>query len=252
LSPLNDFHIEGSLNWNDYMIPEFTGDTLKPYFKPHKDLTEWCAWTRHGLSLAVVADHESSKQITCLRMKAYRKERPLAQHSANIVIRALRTFPTMMLRKETFPWFIHQQSHLLNPPSNEDRNLPEALSTCMGIAQIYASGSTETKSFAWRTMRAHCQRAMDDLQGMSQADLLCATQACMVYLVMCIIDPGPDDKIGQELISALFECYMHSKSTFGIGHYELLSTYRPTWAEWILAESQRRYLHHQLVHLAPS
>ena len=79
-------------------------------------------------------------------------ERPFAHHNANLIVQSLRAFPAMMLRRETFPWYIHQQCQMLAVSS--PAALPEALSTCMSIAQMFALRTPETKPILWQTIRA--------------------------------------------------------------------------------------------------
>ena len=69
----------------------------------------------------------------------------------------------MMLRRETFPWYIHQQSQILfNSVDSSNPTLaaplPEALSDCMSIAQMFTLRTPETKPFFWRTVTAQYHR----------------------------------------------------------------------------------------------
>jgi hypothetical protein len=130
----------------------------------------------------------------------------------------LRSFPTMMLRRETFPWFIHPHSQLLSKSTGAP--LPEALSNCMSIAQMFASRTSETKYFLRQTIRAEHRRFMSEVRFlltssssnadcqemyyMSKFELLAAMQACMIYLIMYIIDYSLEDEgNARELLLAL-------------------------------------------------
>ena len=66
----------------------------------------------------------------------------------------------MMLRRETFPWFIHPQSQLLSEPARTA--LPEALSTCMSIAQMFALRTSETMRFLWRAIKTEYRRLLSE------------------------------------------------------------------------------------------
>ena len=79
---------------------------------------------------------------------------PVAQHNATLVMQALRAFPRMMLRKPTFPPFIHSYCHLYP--------LPEALANCMSIAHIFVSPSAETRPFLWQSIKREQQRFLDE------------------------------------------------------------------------------------------
>lgn len=109
----------------------------------------WCTWTQRGLSFAVDSDTPLAKTVSS-------HARPEAQRSADLVIQALRAFPVMMRRRETLPWFIHPHANVSTESAQSD--LPDAISTCMGIAQMLASSTQETKPFLWRTIGAECTR----------------------------------------------------------------------------------------------
>ncbi|KAF2099004.1 hypothetical protein NA57DRAFT_76240 [Rhizodiscina lignyota] len=160
-------------------------------------------------------------------------ERPHAQHNADLIIQSLRSFPTMMLRRETFPWFIHPHSHLLS--KSEGAALPEALSTCMGIAQMFASRTSETKPFLWSTIKAEYRRFANEEHRMSTFELLAAVQACTIYLIMCIVDQSPESgETSLDLLSALHICGVGSLTQSELSNPSL------NWQDWIFAESQRR------------
>jgi hypothetical protein len=123
----------------------------------HHDLDQqsssWCLWMRGNVSLAVVTEESS---VTFSNLLALGSGRPHSQHNADIILQSLRAFPTMMLRRETFPWFIHPQSQLLSKSAGA--TLPEALSNCMSIAQMFVSRTSETKYFLRQTIAAEHRR----------------------------------------------------------------------------------------------
>lgn len=135
----------------------FSADvSLAPYDRSSKKSGSWCAWMRQGVSLSVATENPYSLAVL-------HAERPHAQHNADIVIKSLRSFPTMMLRRETFPWFIHPHSHL---PSRTRAALPEPLSACMSIAQMFASRTSETKHLLYRAIRAEYRRCTDKVRSL--------------------------------------------------------------------------------------
>lgn len=154
------FPLEQVFNFDELLA--FEDDTcladvsLSFFGKLDQQPRSWCAWMRRDISLSVVTDtptvEPDSDLLTLLQI-----ERPHAQHNANLVIQSFRSFPTMMLRRETFPWFIH-------PHSQPGTVLPEALSTCMSVAQMFASRTSETKYFLWRTIRAECRRIISGVR----------------------------------------------------------------------------------------
>jgi hypothetical protein len=163
LSPIEGFTFDQFLTFDDDtpdQLLNLHGNPVGPNNKSDYRLSSWCSWPRAGVSHLVVTDNPTVELDSGL-LAILRMERPHAQHSANFVIQSLRSFPTMMLRKETFPWFIHTQSQLLSKPAKAV--LPEALSTCMSIAQIFAARTSETKPFLWGTIRAEYRRFRNEV-----------------------------------------------------------------------------------------
>ncbi|KAJ9621115.1 hypothetical protein H2204_012009 [Knufia peltigerae] len=202
---------------------------------PVEQASGWCTWTQRGLSFAVDTDTPLARTVSG-------HARPEAHRSADLVIQALRAFPVMMRRRETLPWFIHPHSNVLATKSTPPSDLPDAISTCMGIAQMLASSTPDTKPFLWRTIGAECNRLANEMPRMSPFDNLAAQQACMVYLIMCIVDHSPINAgYGQEITHILFNFCVTFKGMFG-GHGSESELTNPSlcWEDWIFAESRRR------------
>ena len=121
----------------------------------------WCAWMRGNISLAVVTENSSVTSNSNL-LAVLQSGRPHAQHNADLIIQSLRSIPTMMLRRETFPWFIHPHSQLLSKSTGAA--LPGALSNCMSIAQMFASRTLETKQFLRQTIGAEYRRFISEVR----------------------------------------------------------------------------------------
>ncbi|RVX70531.1 hypothetical protein B0A52_05182 [Exophiala mesophila] len=205
----------------------------------------WCAWMDSNPSLAIVAQDSPITAIPSpwpdfLGLSHFR--RPRNEHNADIIIQALRAFPTMMLRRETFPWFIHPQSQLLSTSPSPNACLPEALSTCMSIAQMFLSRTSETRSFHRQMINAEHHRLTLQMYQMSKYQLLSALQACMIYLIMLIIDYSPgDEENGRVLLGGVQGLYTLFKQVGGTCSQKEEADSRKAWEEWIYAESKRRY-----------
>jgi hypothetical protein len=78
---------------------------------------------------------------------------PIAQHSAAMILQVFRSFPRMMLKRETFPCFIHPR---WNEYSGGGLNLlhQEPLVNCMRIVNIFTAKSHESRSSMWSMIRA--------------------------------------------------------------------------------------------------
>lgn len=83
-------------------------------------------------------------------------QREASHHAAKLVLQTLYAFPQMMLRRKTFPPFIHPQWH--------EPCLPEALANCMSIAQLFAARTPETRAFLWRTIHGEEQRLRENVR----------------------------------------------------------------------------------------
>ncbi|KAH8674627.1 hypothetical protein BGZ60DRAFT_404421 [Tricladium varicosporioides] len=173
--------------------------------------------------------------LSCLRMA-----NPVAQNNATLLMQSLRSFPAMVLRKETFPPLIHSHNALL-PPSN-NACLPAPLAICMSIAQIFASRTPETQDFLWSTIRSEQQRLADQIQNLSGRDAFAAVQASSIYVIMRVVD-GACQTQEQDLQMLLhfqdlcegFKCIFHEP-------FSLTEDEKPSsnWDDWVFAESRRR------------
>ena len=123
----------------------------------------WCIWMQPGAALSIMTENPMMRQ-NANSMQLLQVERPHAQHSADLIIQALRTLPMMMLRRETFPWFIHPHAHFSSKTSKAV--LPEVLSTCMSVAHMFASRTSETKPFIWRTIKAEHRRSTMEVRSL--------------------------------------------------------------------------------------
>lgn len=79
-----------------------------------------------------------------------------SKYAANLLTHAISAFPQMMLRRQTFPPFIHAHWHM---PS-----LPETLANCMSISQSFAARTPETRPFLWRMVGAEVKRFQDEVR----------------------------------------------------------------------------------------
>jgi hypothetical protein len=78
---------------------------------------------------------------------------PIAQHSAVMILQVFRSFPRMMLQRETYPCYIHPR---WNEYSSGFMNLAhqEPLVNCMRIASIFTAKSHECRPSMWSMIRA--------------------------------------------------------------------------------------------------
>ncbi|KAK3678417.1 hypothetical protein LTR78_001714 [Recurvomyces mirabilis] len=158
----------------------------------------------------------------------------IANHNADCIVRTLCAMPDQMLRRETFPCFIH--------PQWDRKALPEPLAVCVRIAKMFASRTPEIIPFIWRTILAETRRAVAMVHEMSLLDLLATQQAGMVYMIMRKIeDPVEDVEWNREMTSAVSTICNRFVDSLD-GSFCQAEKIHPsqTWTDWIFAESRRR------------
>lgn len=74
----------------------------------------------------------------------------------------LRSYPSMMERRETFPLFIHPRCY---GDEGDNWRLPSTLVNTMSISHMFAQRTPESRSFIWRSIRAEQQRILDQVKS---------------------------------------------------------------------------------------
>lgn len=158
---------------------------------------------------------------------------PTLKQAATLIVHTLYAFPQMMLRRQTFPPFIHPHWH---KPC-----LPEKLASCMSIAQLFVARTPETRIFLWRTIEAEEQRFRDEVMTLSAREIQPAVQAMIIYMIMAIID---QDAETQERGARMLETVEILSSRFRglVDGYSKTEQAEPSvmWEDWVFAESRRR------------
>lgn len=125
---------------------------------------------------------------------------PATQHSATLALNTIKSFPEMMLRRQTFPPFVHPLWHL--------NTLPPVLENCTSIAQLFVARTSTNRDFVWKCIENEERTIRKELVTSSKYDMLYATQAIQMYLIMAVIDQ--DDKTairGGHLLKTLTVCF---------------------------------------------
>ena len=73
--------------------------TAPPLVPSLLDLEDWCQWTRHGISLAVVTQNGQARHSPNTRLARFRNEPSHAECNADLIVQSWRAFPTMMAAK---------------------------------------------------------------------------------------------------------------------------------------------------------
>ncbi|KAI6749672.1 hypothetical protein HG530_015086 [Fusarium avenaceum] len=155
------------------------------------------------------------------------------QHASRVIMQMLYAYPQMVLRRQTFPPFIHPHWH--------EKRLPDTLATCMSIAQLFAARTPETEPFLWRTISAEEERFREQLYTMTPREVHMCLEVMIIYMMMAMRESGTE---GKERTSRLFETTELIGSHFLdlAGSYSTSEQTEPsfTWEDWIFAESRRR------------
>ncbi|KAL7961212.1 hypothetical protein V8C34DRAFT_274066 [Trichoderma compactum] len=150
---------------------------------------------------------------------------------------AIYAFPQMMMRRQTFPPFIHAHWHM--------SELPETLANCMSIAQIYATRTPETRPFLWRMIGVELQRFQGEAETATMYSLQYSLQAIMQFIIMAITD---QDAIALTWAPKLIETFhilcTRTRSLLNGECFTYFGETIPdaTWEEWIFAETRRRII----------
>ncbi|KAL0943087.1 C6 finger domain [Colletotrichum truncatum] len=105
---------------------------------------------------------------------------PAAESLAPVIRQAIASYPLMMLRRTTFPPFIH--------PHRDKSRLPEPLANCMGIAALFASRNNDTRPFLWKSIWEEQERCLREMPNWSKYEIFAAMQAEIIYIMMRVVD----------------------------------------------------------------
>ncbi|KAH8690511.1 hypothetical protein BGW36DRAFT_388879 [Talaromyces proteolyticus] len=165
---------------------------------------------------------------------------PVSRFSAGSIMQMLRAFPQMMLRRETFPPFIHGHWHR----SSKEPSLPKPLINCMALAQVFISHNLDTRSFLWHSIRMELRSSVEktDQQQLSKPYLLGSIQSQLIYMMMRVIDGSqtePDLNM-EMLVTWQGLCESFKKLCKQPFCQDERVNPSQNWEDWVFAESRRR------------
>ena len=134
-------------------------------------------WSLYSAELSIPMT-VSRQQNACV-LKPYLLQDAVAQHSAKYIVQTLRAYPRMMLRKSTFPPFIHPHWH---------GHLPAPLANCMSIAQMFSTRTADTSPFVWRTIMMEQQRLANEVSAIFIDPTL--VYACRLMFISLVQGPA--------------------------------------------------------------
>ncbi|KAL7900526.1 hypothetical protein HDV64DRAFT_267582 [Trichoderma sp. TUCIM 5745] len=208
-------------------------NTGKPPFANSTNL-----WQTHlSLHSSSLDDDEVTQSRTSTELLHTYQVFTTSKFAAGLLSQAISAFPQMMLRRQTFPPFIHAHWHL---PS-----LPETLANCMSIAQLFATRTAETRPFLWRTIGIEVNRLQDEVEYATLLELQNALQSVVLFVIMAIVD---QDSGSLSLAPNFFQAFKllcgRSRDLLGGSCFTPPGEALPNicWEEWIYAETRRRII----------
>lgn len=125
-----------------------------------------------------------------------------------MIIDLIHAYPRMMMRRETFPPFVHA---CFPAGNNQQNKLPSHLTSCMGIAQLFAVCNDDTRLFVWETIWAELRGFKKRAELFDKYEAVSALQACLVYLIMRKVGDVPlQARHDREMLSIYAVCfYLH-------------------------------------------
>ncbi|KAM7184769.1 hypothetical protein V8F20_012063 [Naviculisporaceae sp. PSN 640] len=200
------------------------------------------------------------------------------QFSITSLIRGLRSYPLMMLQKETFPPLIHPHLLDMHDTASSPFSLSEAepftnsalsaqattpssiISKCMSIAHLYALRTPETTPFLWDAILEQTNFFAAHLHTLPPASLISAIQAQLIYIIMRIVANSPSSPQPESLnlsysimyvFKHLCETYVLKYGTEELYYNAYMAPPSPPtpgfirnvkseWEDFIISESWRR------------
>ncbi|KAF2112792.1 hypothetical protein BDV96DRAFT_497745 [Lophiotrema nucula] len=172
-----------------------------------------------------------------LKLRTYTA--PQAEVTTTILARIIASFPQMMLRKETFPPFIHSASY---DYSLGTQALPEVLTDCMGLAQMFATRTKESNNMFWRAIRMEQEKLYAQHESYSDHEMQAAVQAILIYIMMRLVDGRPEhDDVEIPLFHTLNTISMQLSRRIGGDEFKGALRYdEDYWQQWLFQETRRR------------
>ncbi|TVY83748.1 hypothetical protein LSUE1_G001156, partial [Lachnellula suecica] len=244
--PLPDFMSNGPLHFDQSGGRRLVDSLPIPHIPDNMTLVNYpdCTWPAEAEpSLAIAGSADVSQRPSTDFLARLPIIDPVFRFTGTLIMQMLRSFPQMMLRRETLPPYMHGHWHRHTSVSV---SLPEPLVNCMGIAQVFASNNLESKPFLWRSIKME-QRSFVEREArrqFSREDFLAAVQAQIMYIIMRVIDDSKfDSDINQSMLvthSILCEGFRNMCNQPFCQDERLYPS--SSWEDWIFAESRRRTL----------
>ncbi|KAJ5895116.1 hypothetical protein N7495_006807 [Penicillium taxi] len=200
----------------DYDETTLSSDALNPSLFESESSDSWLTISPTLLTLPTLRPFRSCPEVIVLDNWSMRE-----------LLRSIRSFPQMFAQHRRTP-FIHARLY--------DSYLPDAIQDAFTASASYCTKTPETENMILRIVESKADRLMQrDLQLDSLQDLLAATQALMLFLIIQLFD-------GDIRQRSIAEQNLPTLSTWTMQLHVRIDELEPstTWPEWIFVESIRR------------
>lgn len=160
-----------------------------------------------GITPAATETSPSSEIITSGHFTKNAIKTGIQQICATMIIDMFYAYPRMMTRRETLPPFMHAFSPANDTDDGHNR-LPEHLTNCMGIAQLFAARTDDTCSFVWATIRAEIRGFRNCLNTFDEYGALSALQASLLYLIIRVVEEKPQEAEDDFEMLVIYNVYL--------------------------------------------
>ncbi|ROW13655.1 hypothetical protein VPNG_04586 [Cytospora leucostoma] len=170
---------------------------------------------------------------------------PEVELTADLALHILRSYPYMMVNRDSVPPFIHPKYQCL---SEDDEANPSPLDAALNLSKTMLHGRRMNKSLIWGLIRIEQERLLNEYHRFNKWEVLEALQSLVIYILLRIIEGRQDyTNFDTQLLASLNAICQQFTTKFGT----LISSDEHTgrmmmWKDWVFFESRRRILHAQI------
>lgn len=122
----------------------------------------WSCWTnRDDYMISRTSRDTSLSPSDATSIARIKMSDSVAQNNTTVILQALHSYPQMLIRRETFPPFIHPKWDEIS--ASAEAISSKSLSTCMSIAKSFYSIPLGARTGMWDIIRSEEQRFTDEV-----------------------------------------------------------------------------------------
>jgi hypothetical protein len=143
----------------------------------------------------------------------------------------IRSYPQMMIHKDTSPPFIHPMCH---DPYTMRKDVPKSITNCTTLMDLFFGGTIESKTYTWRAIRMEQERLFNQYLKLPNSELLASVQALMIYAILSFSYGGTDDgEREMTLLHTVRTVSSHLSTVIGSGELSgAMPHEHQSWQQW--------------------